>query len=167
MTHATIVINLVAMVVNTKNKNAERQKEKYMKSITITKLSNASAIGRRTNGNCKPVLCITTGQIYVSAIDAAEKIGVSPASISSAITGKSKTVKGKRYCYVSNVMQYLDEISKNIYAREEKVAAYDKIVNAEKQKQALAQRRVKLNAMRQKLEEEERRLAEDERNLEV
>lgn len=145
--------------------NGERRKS--MKNITITKQSNAQAIEHRSNGNCKPVICITTGAIYASAIDAAEKIGVSQATLCLAASGKIKTCKGKRYCYVNHVMQHLEEICENTRVREEKVAAYDKIINAEKQKQALAERRVKLNAMRKKLEEEERRLAEDERNLEV
>lgn len=136
-----------------------------MKNITITKQANAQAIGHRSNGNCKPVICITTGAIYASATDAAEKLGVSQSVLSLAASGKLRTCKGKRYCYVSQVMQYLDEICENTRIREEKVAAYDKIVTNEKRKQELDVRKAKLAAMQAKLEKEAALIAQEEAAL--
>lgn len=136
-----------------------------MKNITITKQADAKAIGTRSNGNCKPVICITTGAIYASATDAAEKLGVSQSVLSLAASGKLRTCKGKRYCYVSQVMQYLDEICENTRVREEKVAAYDKIVTNEKRKQELCVRKAKLAAMQAKLEKEAALIAQEEAAL--
>lgn len=136
-----------------------------MKNITITKQANANAIGHRSNGNCKPVYCITTGEVYASATDAAEKLGISLTVLCHAASGKLKTAKGKRYCYVQHIMQHLEEIAKNTRVREEKVAAYDKIVGAEKRKQELVARKAKLVAMQAKLEKEAAAIAAEEAAL--
>ena len=136
-----------------------------MKNITITKQAHAQAIGHRSNGNCKPVFCITTGEIYASATDASEKLGVSLAVVTHAASGRLKTCKGKRYCYVQHIMQYLEEIAENTRVREEKVAAYDKIVGKEKRKQELAEREAKFNAMKVKLEKEAAAIAAEKADL--
>ena len=136
-----------------------------MKNITITKQANAQAIGSRSNGNCKPVICITTGAIYASATDAAEKLGVSQATLCLAASGKIKTCKGKRWCYIQHIMQHLEEIAENTRVREEKVLAYDKIVGKEKRKQELGVRKAKLAAMKAKLEKEAAAIAEEEAEL--
>ena len=136
-----------------------------MKQITITKTANANALGHRSSGNCKPVMCITTGMIYASATDAAEQIGISQSVLSMAAAGKLKTCMGKRWCYVSNVMQHLDEISQNIQLREEKLLAYDTIINAQKRKDELEKRKAKLEELRKKLEVETAAIKEEEQNL--
>ena len=136
-----------------------------MKSITITKQANAQAIGHRSNGNCKPVFCITTGEIYASATDAAEKLGVSLTVLAHAASGKIRTCKGKRWCYIQHIMQHLEEIAENTRVREEKVAAYDKIVGKEKRKQALGERKAKLAAAQAKLEKEAAAIAAEEAEL--
>jgi hypothetical protein len=147
------------------NKMPNGERRKSMKNITITKQANAQAIGTRSNGNCKPVICITTGAIYASATDAAEKIGVSQATLCLAASGKIKTCKGKRYCYINHVMQHLEEICENTRIREEKVAKYDKIVDTEKRKQALGERKAKLAAAQAKLEKEAAAIAAEEADL--
>ena len=133
-----------------------------MKNITITKPATAQAIGTRSNGNCKPVLCITTGEIFASATDAAEKFGVSLCVVAHAASGRIRTVKGKRFCYIKDVMQHLEEIAENTRIREEKLAEYDKIVNADKRKQELEQRKARLAAAREKLEKEAALIAAEE-----
>lgn len=148
---------------NNKMPNGERRTS--MKSITITKQANAQAIGNRSNGNCKPVFCITTGEIYASATDASEKLGVSLTVVAHAASGRIKTCKGKRYCYVNHIMQHLEEIAENTRVREEKVAAYDKIVGKEKRKQELGARKAKLAAMKAKLEKEAAAIAAEEAAL--
>lgn len=133
-----------------------------MKNITITKQANAQAIGHRSNGNCKPVFCITTGEIYASATDASEKLGVSLTVLAHAASGRLKTCKGRRYCYVQHIMQHLEEIAENTRIREEKVSAYDKIVGTEKRKQALGARKAKFAAMKAKLDKEAMWIAQEE-----
>lgn len=136
-----------------------------MKSITITKTSTAKAIGHRSNGNCKPVYCITTGKVYDSALSAAEELGVSSSVLSMAAAGKLKTCKGERYCYVSQVMNYLEEIAECSRVRAEKVAAYDKIVGKQQKINALAERKAKLAKMKEKLEREAAAIAAEEAEL--
>ena len=136
-----------------------------MKSITITKQANAQAIGYRSNGNCKPVYCITTGEVYASATDAAEKLGVSLAVLAHAASGKLKTAKGKRFCYIQHIMQHLEEIASNTKAREEKVAAYDKIVGKQQRKAELEARKSKLAIMQAKMEKEAMLIAQEEAAL--
>lgn len=81
-----------------------------MKTINIQNEANIKAKGNHTNKNAKAVVCIETGEIYVSAMDAAEKIGVHITTISAVCLGKCRTVKGKHYCYLSRVTENLDSI---------------------------------------------------------
>ena len=136
-----------------------------MKNITIIKQANAQAIGTRTNGNCKPVYCITTGKVYDSALSAAEELGVSKSVLSMAASGKLRTCKGERYCYVNQVMNYLEEIAECSRVRAEKVAAYDKIVGKEKRKAELEARKSKLAMMQAKMEKEAAAIAQEEAAL--
>lgn len=104
-----------------------------MTTITLQKKSEIFAEGKRTRGNCKPVFCIDTGKVYASVSDAAEDANVTNGTMSRAITKNrgNITCKGKRYCFISEVVNYLDEISKSINERESKVEAYDKIIAEE------------------------------------
>lgn len=97
-------------------------------TINIRRATNVTATGRHVNKNSKPVFCITDGAVYASVSDAAESLKVDNSTMSCAVTGKSKTCKGKRYCFISDVMEYLDEISENLRIRNEKVVAYDAMV---------------------------------------
>ena len=136
-----------------------------MKNITITKNSTVKAIGQARNGNSKPVFCITTGEIYTSATDAAKELGVSLAVLCLAASGKLKTCKGERYCYVKDIMPNLNEICEYARARKEKVVAYDKIVATEQRKQSLADRKAKLAKMQAKMEKEAALIAQEEAAL--
>lgn len=94
-------------------------------------IQNASIInveGNRNHKNCKAVYCITTGEVFASVADAAEKNGVSTASMSWAVCGKSKSCRGKRFCFVSNIIEHLDEIATNNRDREAKVTAYNAMI---------------------------------------
>ena len=136
-----------------------------MKNINIAKPSTVQAIGKMRNGNSKPVFCITTGEIYTSATDAAEQLQVSQATLCLAASGKLKTCKGKRYCYVKDIIPNLNEICENARTRAEKVAAYDKIVTNQTRKQALAERKAKFATMQAKLEKEAALIAQEEAEL--
>ena len=98
-----------------------------MTKIHIQQESFIKAHGVHTRRNHKPVLCITTGEIYASVLDAAEVNGVSYSAMSLACCGKSVKCKGKRFCFVANVTEHLDEIAECIRIREAKVKAYDEI----------------------------------------
>ena len=103
------------------------ERENIMTTITIHNKTEIKAEGTRSHKGCKPVFCITTGEVFASVLDAAEKAGVTPGTMSYAITHSSQgtTCKGNRYCFISEVMAHLEEISQFINLREEKVAAYD------------------------------------------
>ena len=135
-------------------------------TINIRKASNVKATGHHINGNSKPVFCITDGSVYASVTDAAEKVGVNSSVMSNAVSGRSKTCKGKRYCFISDVMSHLDEISTNIHTRNEKVAAYDAMIakqNAAKEAEAkLAIHRANCEKLRAKLEKETQMMKEAE-----
>lgn len=127
-------------------------------TINIKRAANVTAVGHHTNGNCKPVFCITDGAVYASVTDAAEKNGVHPVNMSNVVTGKTKTCKGKRYCFVASVMDHLDEISENLKIRNEKVASYDAMIaeqNAKREAQEnLAKHKAKCEELRARLEKE-------------
>lgn len=135
-------------------------------TINIKRATNVTAVGHHINGNSKPVFCITDGAVYASVIDAAEKTGSTQSAMSAAITGKIKTCKGKRYCFIVNVMEHLDEIAENLKIRNEKVAHYDAMIaeqNAKKEAQEnLAKHKAKCDELRAKLEKEMKLLQEAE-----
>ena len=80
------------------------------KTINIHNEANIKANGDLNNKKCKPVICIDTGEVFTSGIDAAESAGVHQSSISACCLGKIRTVNGKRYCYLSRVTESLDSI---------------------------------------------------------
>ena len=81
-----------------------------MKKINIHNEANINGNGIRTKKNCKPVICIDTGEVFTSASDAAEHAGVHFTMMSSACLGKVRTCKGKRYCYLSQAPENLNSI---------------------------------------------------------
>lgn len=84
-----------------------------MKKIIISNESVMSAEGKRTSKNCKPVYCIDDGKVYASVMDAADEIGVHFTTLSCACLGKTKTCKGKRYCFVSDMSERYEEIAQH------------------------------------------------------
>ena len=81
-----------------------------MQKITIQKEATIKAKGKHTSRNCKPVICIETGDVYASATDAAERVGVHYSMMSAACIGKVKTCKGKHYCYLNAALENLDAV---------------------------------------------------------
>ncbi len=133
-------------------------------TINIQKATNVNVTGHHSNKNCKAVYNITTGEIYASGIDAANVLGVDPASVSGALTGKSKTCKGMRLCLVSKMMEHLEEITEQNRIRTAKVEAYDKMIAKQKAKAHAEEEIAKREANRAKLlaelEKEEALLAQ-------
>jgi predicted transcriptional regulator with HTH domain len=135
-------------------------------TINIQKATNVNVTGHHSNKNCKAIYNITTGEIYASGIDAANVLGVDPASVSGALTGKSKTCKGMRLCLVSKMMEHLEEITEQNRIRVAKVEAYDKMIaerNAKRDAQEkLAKHRAECEKLRAKLEKEMQLMQEAE-----
>lgn len=119
--------------------------------IRIHNKSVANANGTHTRGNCKPIFCITTGEIYTSVTDAAEKIGVTVSAMSSIITGKTKTCNGKRFCYVSKLTEHIEEISESI---NQKTDVYNEYTNWHRANAKVAQHKANCDKLRQRLERE-------------
>lgn len=83
-------------------------------TLTVTEKSEAPATGHRIGGNTHSVFDLTTGEIYTSGTDAAEKIGVTQASMSWNVTGKSNTCKGHKFIKVSDAQTNISAISNAI-----------------------------------------------------
>lgn len=127
-------------------------------TINIQKCSNVTVNGTHSHKNCKAVYCIDTGEMYASCVDAANAEGVTPTSISYALTGKSKTCNGKRFCYLSKMMEHLEEINNANRIRANKVAAYDADIE---RRNALAKAQEKVDKYKAHVEEFQRRLDEE------
>ena len=137
--------------------------------ITIHNESKAKVEGLRRNANAKPVFCIDTGEVYSSVTDAAEAIGVHTSTLVWALTGRQKTCKGKRYCYVSHITEHLDEIANKMRERETKVQAYDEMIYAQHALQRAVEnyesRKAKVEKIQHMLEKEKELLVQAEAEL--
>lgn len=109
-------------------------------------INNASEItnakGKLNSRKCKPVICIDTGEVFTSATDAAESNGTTVYNISTVCLGKTKKAKGKRFCYLADVDEHLEEITTRIQKMnsaqaelEAKAAAYDAYIKAKQQRE--------------------------------
>lgn len=115
-----------------------------------------NAVGSHSNGNAKPVLCLTTNERFVSVIDAAEAYGIDKSGISAACRGKIKTYKGKKWCFVSDRDAHFNEIldTRPNYAElERKAAAWDKLIaELEKENKEKEKRQAKIAKAEAKVE---------------
>lgn len=92
-------------------------------TINIQNASNVTVIGQHTNRNCKTVYNITTGDFYASVLDTARILEVSPGAVSFALSPNHKrTCQGMRLCFVSRILENLDEIKEANDARAKKSA---------------------------------------------
>lgn len=135
-------------------------------------IQNASIInveGHRTHKNCKAVYCITTGEVYASVSDAAEANGVTPTALGWALSGRSKSCKGKRFCFINQIVEHLDEIAENNRTREAKVTAYNTIVEKQdkirKAQAKVDKHKSKVDELQAKLDDAKRLMAEAESEL--
>lgn len=92
-------------------------------TITSNDITIIHSTGTRT-----PVFCITDLKWFPSAKNAAKAYNVSPGAISWAITGRAKTCKGKRFCTVSDMPYYAEEIAEASRILGEKATNYDNII---------------------------------------
>ncbi len=135
-------------------------------TITTKKTSTITVVGTHTNKNCKPVFCITTGEMYASVSDAAALNGATSASMSCHLSKGTKTCKGKKFCLVSKMTDYAEEIAESVVAKHSKAIAYDAMM-AEKERiskanERLARHREACEKLREKMEAEMKALADAE-----
>lgn len=114
-------------------------------------VSIQNVLGMHTHYLCKPVINITTGEVYASALDAAKILNVAASTVSYACTGRLRVCKGYELRYIDhasgNINVLLAEIRK-LYAENEqlrkdaKIGHYLRILaNEERAQKALDQAR--------------------------
>ena len=129
-----------------------------MKKINIQNEANINGNGNHTKKNCKAVICIDTGEVFTSAADAAEQAGVHFSMMSAVCTGKVRTCKGKRYCYLSKAPEHLNSIVTRLREASEmeaKAKMWDKLMaeqekarrEAEQHQQAIAKAEARVAAL--------------------
>ena len=132
--------------------------KKTATTITVQNTSSVKATGEHFNGNAKHVFCITTGEVFASVTDAAKAVGSSQNNLSAHLAGITNHCKGKRFCFISKVTEHLDEIASEFRIRNEKVAAYDKIIAKQaaikKANEEFAKHKENIERLRAQLEKE-------------
>jgi predicted transcriptional regulator len=134
-------------------------------TINIQNCANVNVLGHHNGRNCKAVYNITKGVFYASVLDAARILEVSPGAVSFALSpNHTRTCKGMRLCFVSRIMENLDEIKVANDIRAKK-SAEDEAASTEYAKLRKAQedyKKHKQNAEEfRRLEAEELRLMEE------
>ena len=78
----------------------------YDTKINIQNEANFTAKGEHTNGNAIPIVCVTTGEVYTSIIDAAKEADTHANYMSKRLREEDMPIiKGNRYCYLSRLME--------------------------------------------------------------
>lgn len=129
-----------------------------MTTVNVQRASTIKAIGIRTNKNCRAVFCITTGEVYASVLDAAEANGIRQSAMSYLINNNGvQRNTGKKFCFISNIAEHLDEIAVNNRERQQKVMQYDamtaKRAEMKKVSDEYEQYKKDFDSLRQKLAE--------------
>lgn len=94
-------------MVNTNNNTQE---------IVITNACTATAIGEKRRSNAKPVLCITTGEVFASQKDACQKYNIATGQMAQHVNGNPRysICKGLKFCFVSKTHEHYDEITQQM-----------------------------------------------------
>ena len=133
-------------------------------NIIISNNATIKSIGEHTGGNCKPVVCITDNMTFNSITDAAEYYHTWATRISNVCTGKFRTHCGKRFCFLHDINQHLDEMMDNsrsttekLHELERKAALWDAFqLEQEKKRKAEEARNVAITKLKTKLERRKR-----------
>ena len=80
------------------------------KTINIQNEANINATGKLHSKNCKPIICLETGEVFTSVTDAAKANNVYSQNMSMHLTGKRRSINGKHFCYLSRSMESLNAI---------------------------------------------------------
>lgn len=155
------------------------------KTINIQGNANIKGEGKLNSRHCKPIICLETGEVFTSVTDAAESIGCGANNLSSHLTGKKKSIKGKHFCYLYRATESLDVIMKRLretssmeddarkwraYQAEQEAirkAEEDRIEAIRKAKDKVARRQEICERIKAKLAEAEKRLMDAEIELEA
>lgn len=106
------------------------------KEIVIQRKAIIRGKGKSFNENSNAVLCITTGDVLTSCTDAANHADVTVGFMSNVCRGYSASAKGKRYCYVKDINEHLDEVAESI----RKANMYDEFMTKEEKRKELVGR---------------------------
>lgn len=136
--------------------NEEKGNDIMKREIIIQKEATVNANGNTYSRHTKPVICLTTGETYTSCQDAAEANGVHFSSMSLHCSGKSKTCNGKRYCYVVDLPNHLEELSMTL----QKCSGYLAEME-EKERRAKEEEKFRLEALKAE-EKRQKELAKEE-----
>ena len=123
-------------------------------NVILAKETTLNAKGKRNNGRCKAVICITTGERYSSVTDAAEHEGVHWTSISNCCTGRTQTANGKvwRFAKEGDCVDALAGTLQEKLALLEKYSPYI----AEQEAKELEEKRLREEEEKRRLDEEKR-----------
>ena len=75
---------------------------KHISDATREKMSESHKTGKL----CKPVMCVETGEVFVSASEAGRKIGTSQGNISSVARGVKKSIYGYHFIYIKKEVSH-------------------------------------------------------------
>lgn len=103
------------------------------KEITIQRKAIIRGKGKSCNANTNAVLCISTGDVLTSCTDAANHADVTVGFMSNVCRGYSASAKGKKYCYVKDINEHLDEVAESI----RKANMYDEFMTKEEKRKEL------------------------------
>lgn len=106
------------------------------KEIVIQRKAIVRGKGKSFNENTNAVLCITTGDVFTSCTDAANHANATQGHMSNVCRGNGYSVKGKRYCYVKDINEHLDEVATSI----RKANMYDEFMTKEEKRKELVGR---------------------------
>ena len=143
-------IDLISSVCRGKTKTAKGMHFKYVddvaklnheiatpsddpKEIIIAPKAIIKGKGKRNNGNTNAVICMTTGEVFTSCTDAAEKIGTTVGHMSCVCRGHGHTAKGRKFCYVKDIDEHLGEVVDSI----RKANMYDEVMTYEEKRKEL------------------------------
>lgn len=134
-----------------------------MSKVTLTESATINAKGKLNSGHTKAVICIDTGEVFSSSMDAAENANVHPSTMSLCCIGKTSTVKGKHYCYVKDLAKNLDAIASSLQSKVNALEKYsDVIAEREAEEQRIeAERLAEQKRLEEIAKEEEKRLQEE------
>lgn len=134
-----------------------------MSKVILTEHAEVNAKGKLNSGHTKMVICIDTGEVFSSSMDAAENANVHPSTMSLCCIGKTSTVKGKRYCYVKDLAKNLESLTNSLQSKVNMLDKYSYLIaemEAEEQR-VEAEKFAEQKRLEQLAREEEKRQQEE------
>ena len=139
-------------------------------TVNIQHEANINAKGIHTHKNNKSVICLETGEVWVSVLDTAKEIGCHPSNLILHLQGKQRHCKGKHYCYLSRVNESLDAIVTRLRetsVMEEKAKAYDAMMAEQEAIRKAEEERLEAIRKAEEKRLEEERKAREKREKEI